>query len=132
MQVVLRVEHRGKAKMCGKAFPAQVDGKQKIILLHQSHGDQWHHQLDSPGGVDAVVLDWMIDTGVDEYHHWDTLRHTLYAAEPMRIKALGITQYSDDRYRYYLPVGAWSQQRMPVLPYRVPWITADKVIQTGS
>ena len=127
MQVVLKVEHDGDAKMVGKVFEV-MNGPDLIpIFLHeQLKRSQRHIKLDSPGGVDAVVIDWLIAQRVHYVHHH--VRHgSLWEVEPEVIRDLGVSQRSGGRNRVYLAYQHWNE-RPGGAWYQVPWVTDEIVV----
>lgn len=125
MQVVLKVLHNGEQKMVGKVLPtAQGD-----VFLHEevSGAAQHHANLDSPGGIDAVVLEWLARSGVTTVHHYRRESSDLFIAPVRDILDFGVRQRSGGRDRVYLPVEWWAQYHGP-LPYSVKWITDSKTL----
>ncbi len=125
MHVVLQVRHKGKTKMVGKVFPV---GKE-LIFMHEAAGNQWHINLNSPGGIDVAVIEWLLANKVDAVHHYDRDRNTLYVANTEDIDHYGVPQLSDGRYRLYLSAAGWA--KYPGKPsYKVPWVTTLATVDT--
>lgn len=128
MQVVLRVKHRGEAKIVAKVFP--VAGK--LIALHETTGgpDQWHYKLDSPGGVDYAAVEWMAQASVSEYHHIDGKRERMFITTIEELQRHGIRETAGGRDRIFLPVTFWHEwQDFNGKPnYKVPWIPENRTV----
>jgi hypothetical protein len=128
MQVVLRVKHRGEAKIVAKVFPANG----KLIALHEttSGPDQWHYKLDSPGGVDYAAVAWMAQASVSEYHHIDGKRERMFTVSLEELQRHGIRESAGGRDRIFLPVSFWNEvmEFSGKPPYKVPWIPENRTV----
>lgn len=120
MEVVLKVRHNNEAKMVGKVFRVG----RRLICLHEESGSQGHIKSDSPGGIDTVVVDWLLEAKVDEFHHFNRSTKMLYVASISDIATLGIKETSDGRTRAYLGYPWWCDRKGP-LPYDIPWIDRE-------
>ena len=120
--VILEVEHNGDYRMVGKVMALTAH---KSIFLHEERGNQWHRKLDSPGGIDDVVLTYLKRAGIKEIQHYSRDRKKLYIAPLVaftRANTMAIEQTSDGRKRWYLPARYW---RVEIhIPYTIPWITS--------
>lgn len=108
--------------MVGKTIQLSA---RKIVFLHEESGNQWHKKLDSPGGIDEVVIRWIKRAGVSEVHHYSKEQKRLYIASInafTRENSQAIRQVSDGRMRLYLPTREWKTVRH--MPYQPPWVTA--------
>lgn len=139
LQVVLEVLHHGQDKMVGKvvmlphlpknALGAQVPlagvpkGKARVAaFLHEESGSQPHVQLDSPGGVDTVVVQYLLAHGVSLVVHVRRGSRFVLVSTPRRIAEYGAPATYDGRARLYLPWSAWAV----VSPWwkTLPWVKA--------
>jgi hypothetical protein len=111
--------------MVGKIF--SINGEP--ALFHESSGTQRHAALNSPGGLDSVVLYWLKDHDVQWVYHFDKKRQVLYRATVTDIISKGVIQKSGGRARKYLREEDW-QPRAGKLPFRPPWIKT--VIQVDA
>ncbi len=126
MRLTLKYVHNGEAKMVGKIFETSNIGNE--IFYHKSTESQWHRDLDSPGGIDSDVLDWLIAAGIRMiHHHVPTGKHAgLYITYTLALKYNGIKQVSDGRERVYLPAKFWANGKKPW--YKIPYIPTEKII----
>ena len=122
MMVVVKMRHKGEAKMVGKIF--KHGGVN--IFLHEESGNQSHRNLDSPGGIDQEVIEYLRMMNVVEVHHYSRERGELYITDLDDLHDFGVNQLSDGRRRVYLPTHLWAKTSGK-LPYKVPWIR-DEVI----
>jgi hypothetical protein len=123
MQIVLAVLHYGDPKMVGKVFG--LGGgyrKPPLIFLHQETGggSQAHTNLDSPGGVDVCVLDYLTTVGVVSVHFRRAKQRETLVAPLSIFDQYAPVQRSDGRERRYLPFPFW--ERHLEIGYRDPWI----------
>jgi hypothetical protein len=127
LQLVLHVEHRKQAKMVGKVFPVDLPDRGLVpIFYHAESGTQEHHALDSPGGLDWAVLEFLQGNGIDTIHHFDNKILSLWITTVQDVLDCGIEQTWDARTRLFLPRRYWSQS---VRWYSVPWITAITTVR---
>jgi hypothetical protein len=119
---MLKVVHRGEAKHVGKVFPARGHD----IFLHESVSNQHHRNLDSPGGVDVCVVEYLGAIGVPEVHHYERDTKTLFVARLQLLEQNAIFQGSDGRFRLYLPTPFWI--RSTGLDYTVPWVRDEHTL----
>ncbi len=125
MKVVLSVYHDGKPKMVGKLFEYGAGH----VFLHQESGSQYHRNLDSPGGLDVVLVQYLEQLeprqGPIVIHHWDPGRNELLEATPATVTRDGIRQTYDRRDRYYLPYAFW---RPVAGGYKIPWVNPSHIL----
>lgn len=120
--LVIEVEHKGESKMVGKIIQISAH---KEIFFHEESGNQWHKKLDSPGGLDQVLITYLKNAGVREIHHWSKDKKRLFIAPVLaftRENSQAIEQISGGRARLYLPVRYWKSEAQ--IPYGIPWVTS--------
>ena len=119
----------GNHQMVGKIInPPELLGAP--VFYHLSSDSQWHRNFDSPGGVDEVVLDFLARCDIHAIHHEfrspRDSRNGLYMTDVEAVIAYGIPEYSDGRYRVYLPASMWDRRDSP--PYKVQYAKAEKLL----
>lgn len=127
MKVVLRVSHEGVAKMTGKLFPL-ADGTH--VFLHEESGTQRHFKTGSPGGVDGVVVDFLVKLSekigpINIHHRAGRHNPVVLWASPTRLQECGETYDWDGRSRYFLPMEYWAEK---FIDYEIPWITQEATL----
>lgn len=127
MKVMLEVYHKGEYKPVGKVFTQQKDGV--LIFLHEESGNQGHHNLGAPGGIDLVIVPDLQGWGVEEVHHYNRRERCLYYIGLDTLLREGTRQRSGGRDRVYTHWKYWHTERGP-LRYPVPW--ASDVIRYGG
>jgi hypothetical protein len=127
MQVVLKVVHNGRPMMVGKVFSIEYqNGSREDIFFHSDSGTQQHFLLNSPGGVDQCVVDYLSRIGVKQiFHH--SGGNVLYVATLEDLIEYGIKGSYGGRRRLYLHERFWDKQgHHPWFP--IPHVTPELVL----
>ena len=111
----------GTEWMVGKVIPT-VEGTD--IFYQEDKGTHTHVQLNSPGGIDVAVLDWLDGLGVTEVHHYNKRTRKLYMTTTETIRQNGIKSTQAGLTRYFLPYPFWKMSGK--LNYVIPWC-ADRI-----
>ncbi len=127
MECRYNVLHRGRAKMVGKLF-RQGD---RHVFLHDESGSQHLRILDSPGGLDAILLDTLrglIEViGPIDIHH--RRGGHAFSATLALITAKGARKVFDGRDRYFLPQEHWRE----IEDYgNGPWVYREETLDPGE
>jgi hypothetical protein len=126
---VLRVRHKGEAKLVGKVLAARrhplTNGIVNYALLHEESGTQGMTKYGGPG-VDALVVYWCIEHGVSEYHHLITGDREVQVIDMEAIPIKGQRKVFDGRDRFIIP---WESFRWRDLDYPNPWIAKEIVVE---
>jgi hypothetical protein len=134
MKVVIEVVHHHQAKMVGKVFPVGSRGEPTLIFFHsETHPSQAHRNLNSPGGVDVCVLDYLATIGVEWVHHHRPSDSATLVAPLWAFDHYAIPQRSGGRERRYLAYDYWDifPVTHPAVAYEVPWIEDEIVLDPG-
>jgi hypothetical protein len=115
---MLQVKHNGKCKPVGKIYP---DPK-VLTFLHETKANQRHKNLNSPGGIDTCVLDYLVRHKIPRIVFYDKTLCRLYSILTTQATTLGVLQSSGGRMRAYIPAQHWSI-REGVMRYPTPWIS---------
>lgn len=129
MKIGLKVKHKGHAKMVGLVFTTQPD--RQLVFYHAGTASQFHPKYDCPGGLDEVVLAYLLSLGCTRIHHWIKPNGPLWRTTVEEVIANGFEEHSDGRDRIYLPGPFWKQQQQRL--YEVPWISdnAYRTLEPG-
>ena len=122
MQTVLRVEHNQETRMVGKVFLNQ----QAHVFYHaDTTGTQVHKKLNSPGGIDRCVLEWLGNQFVEQIVHYNGKTKMTYETTLTKVLELGIDEASGGRHRRYLDFQHWAKSAGPPSLPIPSWISQE-------
>lgn len=112
--------------MVGKVFT--LDGER--IFQHSARHDSWHQKTASPGGLDAILVEWLVAQGINSVHHLDTDTGKVYTTTVGRFVTSKNRTVSGGRDRIFVMGPYWKPHRG--LWYVIPHIPESKRVVLGT